>query len=749
MKHSYPLLLSLLLLFLTSCGKEGNDPTPPQPDWKAGINLSTETPDADRSLTITFRAGITSAVYNHSGSLYAHIGVIEGDTWYHLPAEWGINIPKCEMKEIDKNTWQLELKPSIREWFGNPSMPLTKIGLVVRTPDGAKKGLPSDYFFAVSDAGVSLPQAQSRALTGNFREGINIHADGRSVTLVLDDKDKQGASPYKHAYVIGSFNDWSLTDKHAMYRDDAKGLWWITLEGLEPEREYAFQYYLFNEEKQGLRIADPYTLKVLAPEDADLPGTVSQYPQGKTSGYVSTFTLREQAYAWKHSDFVPPAPDDLVIYEMHLRDFSTTGDLKGARARLDELKALGINAIELMPVQEFSGNDSWGYNPIFYFAMDKAYGTREEYKAFVDACHAVGIAVILDVVYNHQDQGSPLYRLYASGGKPLANNPYFNVSAPHPYSVFYDFNHESVRTRELVKRNLVFLLEEYRFDGFRFDLSKGLTQTQSNEATAGQYDASRIAILKEYHSAIQEAKPGAYTILEHFAEEREERELALAGMMLWRNLNHEYAQAAMGWGEQSGFDRLYTGSSMPYGSLVGYMESHDEERVAYKQRTYGNGDIKSDLAKRMKRLQLNAAFFFTVPGPKMLWQYGEYGYDVSINEGGRTGRKPVWVSQLNEVERKELAGIYGKIIALRHLYPDLWDRVTPFAWQVSSSVWSAVRTVTVGQGSRQLIAVGNFQTSSAVEYRLDREMRDALTDEVVPSGTILLQPADFRILITP
>ena len=238
---------------------------------------------------------------------------------------------------------------------------------------------------------------------------------------------------------------------------------------------------------------------------------------------------------------------------MLLRDFTDAGDLKGAMDKLDYLESLGVNAIELMPVQEFDGNDSWGYNPAFFFAMDKAYGTDQMYKEFIDECHRRGIAVILDVVYNHATGANPFARMWwnSSNNKTAANNPFFNVDAPHPYSVFHDFNHDAqidgkYIVRDFVKRNLVFLLEEYKIDGFRFDLTKGFTQKQSTESNASNYDASRVAILKEYNEAIKAIKPEAYVILEHFTDDREETELSNEGMMVWRNMNLQYGQAAMG-----------------------------------------------------------------------------------------------------------------------------------------------------------------------------------------------------------
>ena len=99
---------------------------------------------------------------------------------------------------------------------------------------------------------------------------------------------------------------------------------------------------------------------------------------------MSAFQINRPEYNWKIKDYNVADKNDIVIYELHLRDFSATHDLSGAEEKLDYLENLGINAIELMPVQEFDGNNSWGYDPCSYFALDKAYGTREHYKAFVD-----------------------------------------------------------------------------------------------------------------------------------------------------------------------------------------------------------------------------------------------------------------------------------------------------------------------------------------------------------------------------
>ena len=363
------------------------------------------------------------------------------------------------------------------------------------------------------------------------------------------------------------------------------------------------------------------------------------------------------------------------------------------------------NAGNLISVQEFDGNDSWGYNPCFFFAMDKAYGTKTMYKQFIDACHEAGMAVILDVVYNHATGNNPLAKLYWDGDKTAKNNPYFNVEAPHPYSVFHDFNHESPLVRKFVKRNLQFLLKEYKVDGFRFDLTKGFTQTSCTESTASNYDAGRIAVLKDYNAAIKEVKKDSYVILEHFCDSKEENELAADGMHLWRNLNNAYCQSAMGYAENSSFSSLYEKNT----AWVGFMESHDEERTAYKQSQWGDGVLKTDLDARMNQLALNTTFFLTVPGPKMVWQFGEMGYDISIEENGRTGRKPLHWEYLDNADRKGLHDVYAGLMKLRNAHPELFDANATLTWKVETSDWDNGRTLLVKSiTGKQLVVVGNF-----------------------------------------
>ncbi|MBZ0243052.1 MAG: T9SS type A sorting domain-containing protein, partial [Bacteroidales bacterium] len=316
---------------------------------------------------------------------------------------------------------------------------------------------------------------------------------------------------------------------------------------------------------------------------------------------------------------------------------------------------------------------SWGYNPSFYFAPDKYYGTENDYKRFIDECHKRGIAVILDMVLNHSYGQSPLVQLYfdptaGEYGQPTAQNPWYNEVCPHePYCWGYDFDHESDQTKKFIDRVNRFWIEEYNIDGYRFDFTKGFSNVVGD---GSPYNSQRIAILKRMADVIWETDPDSYVILEHFAANNEEKELSAYGMMLWGNLNHNYNEATMGYLTESNFSGIsykQRGWSQPH--LVGYMESHDEERQMFKNITYGNqANPYHDVQKlnvAAKRNAAAAAMFLLVPGPKMIWQFGELGYDVSIDYDCRVCPKPIRWNYQNNWDRRLLYNYYSELIALK------------------------------------------------------------------------------------
>jgi 1,4-alpha-glucan branching enzyme len=527
---------------------------------------------------------------------------------------------------------------------------------------------------AVADSVILFvrPAVTVAALPAGAQEGITYLPGGTSVILALTAPNKQ------FAYVVGEFNNFEPTGAGYMNKTPDGNMWWVQLNGLTPGQEYAYQYLVDGT----IRVADPFTEKVLDPNnDRFIPAVTYpglRYPAGQT-GIMATFQTNQTPYQWQVNNFVRPAKADLVIYELHLRDFIARHDFEKLRDTLNYLTRLGVNCIELMPVNEFEGNDSWGYNPSFYFAVDKYYGTKEAFKAFIDEAHRRGMAVVIDMVLNHSFGQSPMVQLYAKGGEPTDDNPWFNRVARHPFNVGYDMNHESTFTRAFSKKVMDFWVNEFRVDGYRFDLSKGFTQvnsgtddTPANVGAWGKFDQSRINIWNDYNNHMQATRPGTYVMLEHLSDNDEEIVLSNAGMMLWGNMHGAYAHAVKGSTGSSNLSGAYHGArNWQQPNLIAYMESHDEPRLMYEALTAGlsnnTGYNVRDLPTALSRAEMAAAFFFPIPGPKLLWQFGELGYEVDINLNGRTGPKPIRWEYTQDANRARLRNTYANLIALRKL----------------------------------------------------------------------------------
>ncbi|NOU18923.1 MAG: T9SS type A sorting domain-containing protein [Bacteroidales bacterium] len=553
---------------------------------------------------------------------------------------------------------------------------------------------------------IVRPEVITEVLPIGVVPGIN-KIDNSTVTLVLNDP----AAKKQYCYLIGSFNYWLIDGQYYMKRTPDGKNYWITLTGLNPDQEYIYQYFVDGQ----IKLADPYCTKTSDPNDQYISQTnypsLINYPTGKTTGIASTFKINEESYTWNNPSFTPPQKKDLVIYELHIRDFISGDYIKTVKDSLHYLQKLGVNAIELMPISEFEGNDSWGYNPSFYFAPDKAYGTKNDYKAFIDDCHSRGIAVIQDIVFNHSYDQSPLVQMYfnTNTNKPTADNPWYNENNPNSaYSWGYDFNHESVSTKTFVDSVIHYWLTEFKMDGFRFDFTKGFTNVPGDGSA---YDASRISIIKRIADKIWSVKPNAYVILEHFCADTEEKELSDYGMMIWGNLNYNYNEATMGYVSTSNFSSIsYKTRGWANPNLVGYMESHDEERLMFKNKTYGNStnatyNIKN-IPLGLARNELAALFFFTVPGPKMIWQFGELGYDISIDQNGRVGRKPIHWDYMQDVNRRHLLTTYAQLIKLRKDYPVFGtnDFITSFS--------GAKKWIKLNSNDMNAIAMGNFNVQT-------------------------------------
>ncbi|WP_366185536.1 alpha-amylase family glycosyl hydrolase [Flavobacterium ovatum] len=565
-------------------------------------------------------------------------------------------------------------------------------------------------------AAIVNPGAVSETMPSGLEDGINYNpSDATKATLVLD-------APLKDfIYVAGSFNDWKPTSPYAMKKDPTTGKFWLALSGLTSGTNYTYQYWVgettpIANSPALVKTADPYSTLVLSPfDDPSIPSAsypnLPAYPVGQERE-VTVLQTGQTTYAWSTAttNFVKPEKEKLVVYEVLVRDFDSNRNFQDLINKIDYFKNLKINAIELLPIMEFEGNESWGYNTSFHMALDKYYGTSDKFKEFVDVCHQNGIAVILDVALNHAFGRNPMVRMWMNDpdgdgwGSPTTENPYFNTDARHSYNVGNDFNHQLPRTQYYVERVIKQWVQEYKIDGFRWDLTKGFTQNCPSNVSGGQdactnnYQPDRVAVLKKYADYSWNLDPTHYTIFEHLGTNNEEQQWAnykinetpSKGIMMWGKMTDNYNELSMGY--QANISNM-TSASRGFNSnrLIGYAESHDEERLMYKNLQYGNSANSAHNVKTLdvalSRMSAIGAVSLLVPGPKMIWHFGELGMHESIytcnngtvNTAGDatagdckldTKPQPQWVENWLAVNsRAKIYNDWAKMIALKTTEP--------------------------------------------------------------------------------
>ena len=561
------------------------------------------------------------------------------------------------------------------------------------------KGTP----FGQTDFGESVidiyldREIQFTAMDNNLVDGVNYSNNNNNITLVLDAPGKE------YVYVVGSFNNYLQDENFLMNRDPNNGKFWLEISGLSQQEIYTYQFWAYDSNPlEGspylIKTADPYSTLVLSPYDDDYIPDVSypnlpEYPEGQERE-VSVLRSEKPTYNWQVTNFQKPEKEDLVIYEVLVRDFDENRNFQDLIDRIDYFKNLNINAIQLMPIMEFDGNESWGYNTSFHMALDKFYGTEEKFKELVDTFHSNGIAVILDLALNHATGRCPSVRLWMSDdnndgwGDPNEVNPYFNTIATHSYSVYSDFNHQAEITQRFTKRVIKHWIEEYKIDGFRWDLTKGFTQNcgPNDDTCTNDYRADRVAILKEYADYSWSLDPNHYVIFEHLGGDTEESEWANyklnegKGIMMWGKMTNPYNQLSMGFSSDANIERMRPESRGFNGKrLVGYTESHDEERLMYRNLQYGNSSNSNhnikNLNTALSRMSAIGAVSLLIPGPKMIWHFGELGMQQSLNtcQDGSVGDckldtkpQPQWEENwLNIAQRRQIYDDWSKINDLK------------------------------------------------------------------------------------
>ena len=643
------------------------------------------------------------------------------------------------------------------------------------------------------------PTTVSETIPAGLVEGINYNkTDPTKAILVLN-------APLKDfVYVAGSFNNWQPGNNYSMKKDatSASTKFWLELTGLVAGTNYTYQYWVGESTPIAnspaiVKTADPYSTLVLSPfEDAEIPATtypnMPVYPAGQEKE-VTVLQTGQTPYNWSaaSTNFVKPDKEKLVVYELLVRDFDANRNYQDIIDRIDYFKNLKINAIELMPVMEFEGNESWGYNTSFHMALDKFYGSSTKLKELIDVCHQNGIAVILDIALNHAFGRNPMVRMWMNDpdgdgyGSPTTENPYFNTTAKHSYSVGEDFNHTSALTKNYVKRVVKQWIQEYKIDGFRWDLTKGFTQncTALDENCTNGYQQDRVDILKEYADYSWSLDPTHYAIFEHLGNDNEEKEWAnyrftetpSKGVMMWGKMTDNYNQLSMGYNSNNNISRMYGPNHTGFlgNRVMGYAESHDEERLMYKNVLYGNSSGNYNvkiLNTALSRMSAIGAVSLLIPGPKMIWHFGELGMensiftctDGSVNDSSSTiagdcklatKPQPQWSNNWSTDNiRNQIYNDWAKMIALKTSEPVFSGTATiPSATTLTPNI-KITNSALASTNLKDVLIIANFDVTTkdvATGFQYTGSWYNLMDNSPYNvndvNAPISLQPGEFRI----
>ncbi|WP_026711682.1 alpha-amylase family glycosyl hydrolase [Flavobacterium filum] len=644
---------------------------------------------------------------------------------------------------------------------------------------------------------LTNPGNVNQAIPSGLEDGINYNpSDPTKATLKLNAPGKD------FVYVAGSFNNWQPNGNYAMKRDPSTNIFWLELTGLTPGQIYTYQYWVVDQTPVAnspvlVKTADMYSTLVLSPfDDPWIPSAtypnLPAYPQGQQRE-VTVLQTAQTPYNWSDAtlNFVKPNKEKLVVYEVLIRDFDANRNYQDLINRIDYFKNLKVNAIQLMPVMEFEGNESWGYNTSFHMALDKFYGTSNKFKEFIDLCHQNGIAVILDVALNHAFGRNPGVRMWMSDpdgdgwGAPATDNPFFNTTARHSYSVGEDFNHQSALTKYYTKRVIKQWIEEYKIDGFRWDLTKGFTQNCSggNDSCTNAYQQDRVDVLKEYADYSWSLDPNHYVIFEHLGSENEEKEWANhrfnegKGVMMWAEVWGPYKQLMGGYSSNSDISSIgHKSRNLFQGKRVmGYPESHDKDRIIYEGITFGVGSgsapVSGNLNNAINRMKAIGATSILIPGPKMIWHFASLGMGDSIFTCSNgtvntdydatpgdcklsTKPQPQWVNNwLGDPLRNSVYNAFSKFINLKKSEP-----VFNGDYTISSDINNLRQRIYIFDNAlpttqlKNVVVLANFSVDTqninpsfpytGIWYDL---MTDAQVNITNTTATISLAPGEFKV----
>jgi 1,4-alpha-glucan branching enzyme len=417
------------------------------------------------------------------------------------------------------------------------------------------------------------------------------------------------------------------------------------------------------------------------------------------------------APAWTDAAWRTPSLDDLVVYELHVDEFNNT--FQGVIDRLTYLKSLGVNCLELMPVTSTKLDFDWGYGPIQYFAPNSAYGGPDGLKALVDAAHAQGVAVIIDLVYQHVDPAFPYAQVYsdiAAAGLPLATIPSPMIGANGPFGPEVDFS--QTFAQQFFKTANQYWLDEFHLDGFRYDEVTDLFQSATDTGYA-------LLAYETYRYSTTIARfgcaPGTWSRIIQAAEA-----LSIAPVVLretytsaaWQDDLLNSAESAIGQAAGSALaansltslahtlDPFFGGKypstktvvdsvgnpvQMPVAPFQ-YLNSHDHSHLICFAGTTGDGPIPSGDRGKYFMLQPFAIALYTAQGVPMLWEGEELADNYNLPSAGSARinlRRDMNIEYFYDAQGAPIVRLYRILGKLRAASPALRGRESFFYNQQS------------------------------------------------------------------
>lgn len=444
------------------------------------------------------------------------------------------------------------------------------------------------------------------------------------MTILRGTREGMGAVPYDrgtgfrvwapHAEwvgVEGSFNNWDAA-KNPMNPED-NGYWFIAINGAKPGDEYKF---VIKNGKQQLHKIDPYAQEV-------------------TNSVGNGVIYDHAAYDWEGDAYQLPGHHELVIYEAHVGTFyDASGDKPGtfalAEKKLDHLVDLGVNVVQLMPVAEFAGDFSWGYNPAHIFAVESAYGGPDGLKSFIKKAHSKGLAVVIDVVYNHFGPSDLDLWQFDGWSENDKGGIYFynDWRSSTPWGdTRPDYGRGEVR--QFIRDNALMWIRDYHADGLRFDMTPYIRSVDAMGAEL----PDGWSLMRWVNEEVQALRPGALTVAEDMQGNPkitglEDDDAGFSAQWDGRFV-HPIREAIITYND---YDRsigeVAEAASLIYDAdafrRVIYTESHDE--VANGQARVVNEINPHDEQGwyAQKRSTIGAALVMTSPGIPMLFQGQEF-----------------------------------------------------------------------------------------------------------------------------